>query len=285
MPSSDVPPPLPKLHAELLTAREAEVVIRTRDLHVAFGQKPILKGLDLEVCRGETLVILGGSGSGKSTFLRSLIGVIPPVSGDVEVLGQDVYDLSRGKLAELRKQFGVLFQSGALFNSMTVAENIKLILREHRQVDEEMADIIVKMKLELVGLRGCEQLMPAELSGGMKKRVGLARALVLDPEIIFYDEPGAGLDPITKSMIDRLIASLAKALSATSVVVTHHINSAFAVADRIVLLHEGRIAACGDPDFFRQTDDPLIRQFVTGDPDGPITKVTQGAGYKEDLLQ
>ncbi|MGQ9589246.1 MAG: ABC transporter ATP-binding protein [Planctomycetota bacterium] len=261
-----------------------EVVIRVRGLHVGFGGRPVLNGVDLDVYRGETLVVLGGSGSGKSTLLRAMIGAEEPDAGEVEVLGRRIYEVPEGELAAVKKRFGVLFQSGALYNSMTVGENIALPIREHTDLDEAIIRIIVKMKLELVGLRDFEALMPSQLSGGMKKRVGLARALALDPEIIFYDEPGAGLDPILAGVIDKLIADLSRKLGVTSVVVTHEMGSAFRIADRMVMLYEGKIVAAGPPEEFRESSDPLVRQFVRGEPDGPIPLRRSKVSYEEDLL-
>ena len=264
--------------------RSGEAVIRVEDVQVVFGSRPVLKGVNLEVRRGETLVILGGSGSGKSTLLRAMIGASPPASGRISLLGIDVYGASADELDELRKRFGILFQSGALYNSMTVGENIALPLEEHTDLEPDIVRLMVKMKLELVGLRDFETLMPAQISGGMKKRVGLARALALDPEIMFYDEPGAGLDPITAGVIDKLIHDLSRKLSVTSIVVTHEMESAFRIADRMVMLYDGRMVACGTPEEFRSTDDPLVRQFVNGEPDGPIPLRRSSTDYEEDLL-
>jgi len=261
-----------------------EAVIRIRDLHVAFGGRPVLAGVDLDVYRGETLVILGGSGSGKSTILRVLIGALRPDSGKVDVLDREIHRLDEDALTSVKRRFGILFQSGALYNSMTVADNIALPLREHTDLDEGIIRIMVKMKLELVGLRDFESLMPAHLSGGMRKRVGLARALALDPEIIFYDEPGAGLDPIVAGVIDKLIMDLSRKLGVTSVVVTHEMGSAFRIATRMVMLYEGRIVADGTPEEFRNSTDPLVRQFVNGEPDGPIPLRRSKVDYEEDLL-
>ena len=264
--------------------RTSEVVVRVRGLRVAFGGRPILEGLDLDVYRGETLVILGGSGSGKSTLLRVLVGALEPQAGTVEVLGRNIYAIDEEELNAIRKRIGILFQSGALYGSMSVGDNVALPLREHTDFDEEIIRIMVKMKLELVGLRGLESLAPSKLSGGMKKRVGLARALALDPEIIFYDEPGAGLDPILTGVIDKLIMDLSRKIGVTSVVVTHEMGSAFRIADRMVMLFDGRIVAQGTPAEFRASADPLVRQFVNGEPDGPIPLRRSKVDYKEDLL-
>jgi phospholipid/cholesterol/gamma-HCH transport system ATP-binding protein len=261
-----------------------EVVVSAGDVHVTFENRAILTGVNLKVYRGETLVILGGSGSGKSTLLRVLIGALPPTTGRIELFGQEVYALEEEALNTLRKRFGILFQSGALYNSMSVSENVSLPLHEHTQLSEDIIKIMVKMKLELVGLRDFESLMPSQLSGGMKKRVGLARALALDPEIIFYDEPGAGLDPITAGVIDKLIMDLSRKIGVTSIVVTHEMGSAFRIADRMVMLYEGRIVAEGRPEEFRDSQDPLVRQFVNGEPDGPIPLRRSRVNYEEDLL-
>jgi phospholipid/cholesterol/gamma-HCH transport system ATP-binding protein len=227
---------------------------------------------------------MGGSGCGKSTLLRHLIGALEPDAGTVELFGQDLAALDEDGLNAIRKRFGVLFQSGALFNSLTVGENVLLPLREHTILQDEIARIVMKMKLELVGLRDFESLMPAQISGGMQKRVGLARALALDPEIIFYDEPGAGLDPIMAGVIDRLICDLSRKLGVTSVVVTHEMGSAFRIADRMIMLHDGRIVAQGMPAEIRGSSDPLVQQFIRGEPDGPIPLRCSRIEYETDLL-
>jgi phospholipid/cholesterol/gamma-HCH transport system ATP-binding protein len=261
-----------------------QAVLRVSDLAISFEERRVLRGISLEVLRGETLAILGGSGCGKSTLLRSVIGALAPDRGSVELFGRDVYTADDETMGRLRKRFGVLFQSGALFNSMTVGDNIALILREHTSLDEEMIRIIVKMKLELVGLRDAEALMPSQLSGGMRKRVGLARALALDPELMLYDEPGAGLDPVVKAVVETLIMDLSRTLGVTSVVVTHHMDTAFRIADQMVMIHGGKVIAAGSPEDFRSARDPIVRQFVCGSPDGPLSSPRAGAGFKEDLL-
>jgi phospholipid/cholesterol/gamma-HCH transport system ATP-binding protein len=264
--------------------RTGDAIIEMDGVHVAYDRRTILNGIDLKVYQGETLVILGGSGSGKSTLLRVLIGALEPTLGQVRLFGQDIYDLPETDLNALRLRFGILFQSGALYNSMPVGENIAILIREHLKLGDDIIRIMVKMKLELVGLRDFEFLMPSQLSGGMKKRVGLARALALDPEIIFYDEPGAGLDPITAGVIDKLIMDLSRKLGVTSVVVTHEMESAFRIADRMVMLYEGRIVEQGTPEEFRSTTNPLVKQFVNGEPDGPIPLRRSKVDYEEDLL-
>ncbi|MEI8256776.1 MAG: ABC transporter ATP-binding protein [Deltaproteobacteria bacterium] len=225
-----------------------EVVIRSENIFRKFGDRTVLNGINLEVYKGETIVIMGGSGCGKSTFLRHLIGALKPDSGKVYLLGKELSGLSEDEMDMIKKKIGMCYQSAALFDSMTVGDNVSLPLREHTKLDKSVIDIVVKMKLEMVGLRGFEDLMPSQLSGGMRKRVGLARAIVMDPEIIFYDEPTAGLDPIVAGVIDKLILDLSKKLSITSVVVTHDMKSVFSIADRVAMLYEGRVLEVGKPE-------------------------------------
>src|SRR4051812_2271541 len=258
--------------------------IRVNSVTKIFGARTVLDSINLDVRQGETLVILGGSGSGKSTLLRLMIGNVMPDGGDVVGLGRCLSTMSDNKLADYRKSIGVLFQSGALFNSMTVADNVALPLREHTDLPEETIAIMVKIKLELVGLREHADKMPAELSGGMKKRAGLARAISLDPKILFYDEPSAGLDPVTSAQIDQLIIDLNKQLGVTSVVVTHEMDSAFRIADRMVLLDRGKFIVSGTPSEMKNNADPLVRQFVYGLTEGPLTDRRRAGGYESDLL-
>jgi len=261
-----------------------ELAIQVDAVTKIYDGRTILDRIKLDVIEGETLVILGGSGSGKSTLLRLMIGNLMPDGGEIVALGEELSKMTPEELARYRKSIGVLFQSGALFNSMTVAENVALPLREHSDLPEETIDIVVKIKLELVGLREAAGKMPAELSGGMKKRAGLARALALDPKILFYDEPSAGLDPVTSAEIDELINDLNKKLGVTSVVVTHEMDSAYRIADRMVLLDRGRFVASGTPEEMRDSTDPLVRQFVHGLTTGPLTDRRRGDGYEHDLL-
>ena len=263
---------------------QREVVLRLAGVDLVRGQRKILSGIDLSVYRGETVVLIGMSGSGKSTLVRSMIGALAPTRGKVEVFHQDIYQLSEDSLNAIRKRFGVLFQSSALFSSMTVGENVALPLREHTNLEPDLIQIIVKLKLELVGLREFESLRPSQLSGGMRKRVGLARALALDPEVLFYDEPSSGLDPITTGVIDKLIVDLARTTGVTSVVVTHRMESAFRVATHLVMLYEGGIRADGSPDEIRRSDDPLVQQFIEGQPEGPIPLRQSNVKYEIDLL-
>ena len=264
-------------------AKDRAVVISVKNLVKNFGNRRILNGISLDIYAGETLVIMGGSGCGKSTFLRHMIGSIRPDSGEVWMFDKDIAKASEDELDSIRKRFGMLFQSGALFDSLTVGDNIALPLREHTKLDENVISIIVKMKLEQVGLRGFEDLMPSQLSGGMKKRVGLARAIVMDPRIIFYDEPTAGLDPVMTGVVDKLTMDLTRKLDITSVVVTHDMGSVFRIADRIVMLHQGNILQIGTPEEIKNSTNPLVQQFITGDAEGPIAFVQQGDDYLDHL--
>ncbi len=259
-------------------------VIQVQSVIKIFDGRTVLDQIKLDVYKGETLVILGGSGSGKSTLLRVMIGNEKPDGGDVICLGKSLCHMKPAEMTAYRKSIGVLFQSGALFNSMTIADNVALPLREHTDLPEETIDIMVKIKLELVGLRMHADKMPAMLSGGMKKRAGLARAIALDPQILFYDEPSAGLDPVTSTEIDHLIMDLNHKLGVTSVVVTHEMDSAFRIADRMVLLDRGKFIIGGSPQDMRESTDPLVRQFIHGLLDGPLTERRRAEGYEEDLL-
>lgn len=269
-------------------------VISLRDVIKSFSGKVVLNGVTFDVAEGQTLVIMGGSGCGKSTLLRMIIGSIKPDSGSIRLWGQDVTTMDDRQLNELRQRFGILFQSGALFQSMTLAENVALPMQEHTDLDASTIDIMVKMKLEQVELLAHRDKYPAEISGGMKKRAGLARAMALDPRILFYDEPSAGLDPVTSAEIDQLIVDLTRKLGVTSVVVTHEMDSAFTIADRMVMLDKGRVLAVEERRWFEQVRDTdgtiededlaLIRQFLRGDAEGPITRRKQTNNYIEDLL-
>jgi len=260
-----------------------EVIIKVENLKKSFGGRVVLKDINLDIYRGETMVIMGGSGCGKSTLLRHIIGAMKPDEGRVVFMGRDLNKLDNNGLDEVRKKFGMLFQSAALFDSMTVGQNIALPLKEHTKLDAKIINIIVKMKLELVGLRGFENLMPSMLSGGMRKRVGLARAIVMDPEVVFYDEPTAGLDPIMTAVIDKLIVDLSKKLNITSIVVTHDMKSVFRIGDRIAMLHKGETLQIGTPVEIQKSTNPTIRQFVEGEVDGPIQFFQQGDNYLEHL--
>ncbi len=259
--------------------------IEVQDVSKKFDGRVVLDAIRLDVIEGETLVILGGSGSGKSTLLRLMIGNLRCDSGDILVhQTKSLAAMSEAEIDEYRKSIGVLFQSGALFNSMSVADNVALPLREHTDLPEETIEIMVKIKLELVGLREHADKMPAMLSGGMKKRAGLARAIALDPRILFYDEPSAGLDPVTSAEIDQLIIDLNRKLGVTSVVVTHEMDSAFRIANRMVLLDRGKFVAAGTATEMRDSADPLVHQFVHGLAEGPLTDRRRAGGYVVDLL-
>lgn len=279
------------------TPEDRQPIIRCKGIVKRFGDQTVLSGVNLEVYPGETMVVMGGSGSGKSTLLRTMIGTHKPDEGTVELFGQNICGLREDDLNEVRKKFGILFQSGALFNSMTIAENVALPLREHTDLDPEIIDIQVKIKLELVGLREDAYKYPAQISGGMKKRAGLARALALDPKILFYDEPSAGLDPVTSAQIDQLIIALSRQLGVTSVVVTHEMDSAFTIADRMAMLDRGTMLHLDDKSWFERLRDMpkqeslkmdesqrLIRQFLRGDADGPLASRRDEVAYGEDLF-
>jgi phospholipid/cholesterol/gamma-HCH transport system ATP-binding protein len=245
-------------------------VIRIRGLKKKLGTKQVLDGVDLEVRQGETLLIMGRSGTGKSVLLKHIIGLMTPDEGSIEVDDVNIVGLAEKELNDVRRRFGMLFQGAALFDSLTVGENIALPLREHASMSEAEIRARVSERLDWVGLSGVEDMKPASLSGGMKKRVGLARAIAMDPRFVLYDEPTTGLDPIMADVIDQLIRSLQRRLGVTSIVVTHDMQSAFKVADRMALLNDGRVVFLGTPDDVRTTRDPLVRQFVEGQSEGPI---------------
>jgi phospholipid/cholesterol/gamma-HCH transport system ATP-binding protein len=242
-------------------AHRREPFVEFRGVHKAYGLKQVLRGVDLTVYRGEVLVILGGSGSGKSVTLRHMLGLEAPDAGRVLVEEEDITDFPEEDLYRVRKKFGMLFQSGALFDSMTVFENVAFPLREHTEMGDDEIARAVRERLELVNLPGSEQLMPVDLSGGMRKRVGLARSIVLDPKMILYDEPTTGLDPITAQKINELIIDLQTKLNVTSVVVTHDIQSAFSVGDRIAFLNKGVFEWVGSMDEARDSAHPMLREF------------------------
>ncbi|GMU22141.1 MAG: hypothetical protein AMXMBFR13_22290 [Phycisphaerae bacterium] len=284
----------------------ADVVISIENLVKVFPDQAgrpvrVLDGVSFDVRRGETLVIMGGSGCGKSTLLNCLIGELRPEGGEILYRTRsmnepsDLAAMEENELNELRKRFGILFQSGALFNSMTVGENVALPLQEHSYVDPSIIDIVVTLKLQQVHMLPHRDKMPAQLSGGQKKRAGLARATALDPEILFYDEPSAGLDPVTSAAIDKLIMDLSGKLKVTSVVVTHEMDSAFRIADRMVMLDKGRVLKVGSRaefEYIRDTasealagdDERLIRQFLRGDMEGPLMDVEGMSDYEKWIM-
>ena len=262
---------------------DTSAAIEVRGLSRTYGSQVVLKKLDLTVQRGETLVILGPSGSGKSTLLRCLIGLERPDAGSVRIGGVDLARASGKELRELRKRMGVAFQGGALFGSMTVAENIELPLRELTDLPRPTRRIIARIKLGMVGLEDAMDRLPSELSGGMIKRAALARALALDPDIVFFDEPSAGLDPVTAAGLDQLMCRLKRAVEATVVVVTHEMTSAFAIADRLALMHEGRFRVIGSPEEVRACTDPVVRHFLDRTPPAAGDSAARFRQFIEDL--
>jgi len=245
-------------------------MIEIKEVHKSFAQNEVLRGVNLTIQKGETMVIIGRSGCGKSVLLKHIIGLLKPDQGRILVDGEDITSYNDNELNKLRKRFGMLFQASALFDSMTVDENVGLGLREHTDLPETEIKEKVTKTLKLVGLSGIEEKKPAELSGGMKKRVGLARAIAMDPEYVLYDEPTTGVDPIMGDVINELIVSCRNVLSITSIAVTHDIVSAYRIADRIAMLYQGKIIFIGTPEETKNTDHPVVRQFIEGSAQGPI---------------
>ncbi|OOZ78916.1 ABC transporter ATP-binding protein [Solemya velum gill symbiont] len=241
--------------------------IEISNLHVRYGDVDILQDVNLTVERGEVMVIMGGSGSGKSTFLRQLLGLEKPYGGSIKLLGKDITTLTGQEMYQMRKEMGVAFQGGALFNSMTVGENVMLPLREHVDLNEQTMQIMARMKLEVVNLAGFENLMPAQLSGGMIKRAAVARAIIMDPKLLFFDEPSAGLDPVVSAELDDLILKLKTAMGMTIVVVTHELESAFKIADRITFLDRGKLLMSGTVDEVRNSDNKRIQNLLNRVPE------------------
>lgn len=266
-------------------AEKTDNIIEIRNVTKQFGSTKVLHDLSLNVKRGERLVMLGGSGAGKSTLLNLMAAETQPTTGTIKIDDKDICNMSTNELDNYRKTMGVLFQSGALFNSLTLAENIGLPLQEHTDLDQSTIDTIVTMKLNLVGLLPHANKFPSEISGGMKKRAGLGRALALDPKIIFYDEPSAGLDPVSVTEIDRLMVDLNETTGVTTVVITHEMTSAFRIATRLVLLDQGQFVAHGTPDEMKESDNPLVHQFVHGLLQGPLTDRKDSTAYHDALLK
>ena len=248
-------------------------VIEIRDLVKSFNEHRVLDGVRLDIRKGESLVIIGRSGCGKSVLIKHMIGLLRPDEGTVAVEGRFLSQLNRRELFRVRLRFGMLFQNAALFDSLTVAENVGLAIAEHTRKSRAEIATIVSHKLELVEMMGTEHMMPADLSGGMKKRVALARAIAFDPDYILFDEPTTGLDPITADAINDLIVELGDRLSVTSISVTHDMKSAYKIADRIVVLHDGKIIKSGTPEEIEHSDDPVIYQFINGLAEGPLKAV------------
>ncbi|MBI4842820.1 MAG: ABC transporter ATP-binding protein [Nitrospirae bacterium] len=246
-------------------------MIELAGIHKSFGSNHVLRGVDLKVKKGESVVVIGGSGSGKSVILKHIIGLLKPDSGKVFIDSTDLSGLDEDGLSNIRKKFGMLFQSAALFDSMRVWENVGFGLLRHSEMSNDEVREAASQKLRLVGLAGVEDLMPSELSGGMRKRVGLARAIAMEPEILLYDEPTTGLDPIMADVIDVLIVEMRERLNVTSIAITHDMKSAYKIADRIAMLYNGVIISEGTPDEIKNTADPVVRQFIEGNAEGPIT--------------
>ena len=258
--------------ADTLANPPADAMISLRDLRVSYGEREILHGVSFDVMRGETMVILGGSGSGKSTLLRTLVGLEKPSSGQIILRSQNIATATAEEMDVIRTKLGMSFQGSALFGSMTVGENVALPLREHTELEDSTIEIMVRLKLEQVGLAGFEDYMPSELSGGMKKRAAVARALAMDPEVLFFDEPSAGLDPIIAAGIDQLILELKSAFHMTIVVVTHELASAYLIADRMVLVDKGHVVAIGPTSEMRNSTHPRVQQFLNRVAEPEVTR-------------
>lgn len=266
--------PSPSFTKASTASRDAAPVVAFRRLSFGYGQRPVIDSVSFEIPPGQVVALMGGSGVGKTTLLRLISGLVVPSQGIVEVFGQPLEPHHQGRLYEVRRRLGLLFQFGALFTDLTCFENVAFPIREHTNLSESMLRDLVLLKLECVGLRGAAQLKPAEISGGMARRVALARAIALDPELILYDEPFAGLDPISLGVTANLIRGLNSALGATSIVVTHDVAETFAIADRIFVFAPSptgaKLAAQGTPDELRVSEDPFVRQFLDGRMDGPV---------------
>ena len=261
-----------------------ETIVQIKDVIFYRGERAIFDGLSLDIPRGKVTAILGGSGTGKTTLLNLIGGRLKPESGDVIVNGKSVPDLRTRELYALRKSMGLLFQSGALLTDLNVFENVAFPIREHTALPESIIHNLVLFKLQLVGLRGARELMPSELSGGMARRVALARAIALDPAMVMYDEPFTGLDPISLGIIVKLIRDLNDALGITSIVVTHDVDEACTIADNIYLIGDGKVIAQGAPEAMQQSGIEEVRQFMSGLPDGPVPFHYPAKDYLEDLI-
>jgi phospholipid/cholesterol/gamma-HCH transport system ATP-binding protein len=260
-----------------------DALVELRDIRFGYGERLILDGITLTVPRGKVTALMGASGGGKTTVLRLIGGQYRAQSGSLTFEGQEVASLNATDLYAVRRRMGMLFQFGALFTDLSVFDNVAFPLREHTDLSESMVRDIVLMKLEAVGLRGARDLMPSEVSGGMARRVALARAMALDPELIMYDEPFAGLDPISLGTAARLIRQLNDTLGLTSIIVSHDLDETFHIADQVIVLANGRIAAQGTPDDVRHSTDPLVKQFVTAAPDGPVQFHYPGPSVAQDF--
>ena len=250
----------------MMTTADSENIIEVENLTAHYGERVILNGINLTVGTGEIRVIMGGSGSGKTTLMRNLLGLNKPSSGSIRIFGKDITKISKRELYALRRKMGVAFQGGALLGSMSVADNIELPLRQHTRLDENTIRIMSRMKLEVVNLAGFEDLMPSELSGGMLKRAALARSIVMDPGLLFFDEPSAGLDPVVSAELDELILRLKEAMNVTIVVVTHELESAFKIADKITVLGQGKVLMTGTVDEVQNSDNEVIQDMLNRRP-------------------
>ncbi|MFQ3788301.1 ABC transporter ATP-binding protein [Halomonas sp. A29] len=258
--------------------------VEVKNLHFSRGEKTIFSGVELQIPRGRITAIMGPSGTGKTTLLKLIGGQLAPDVGRVLIDGQDVHALSRKALFTLRRRMGMLFQSGALFSDLSVFENVAFPLRVHTELPQSMIRDLVLMKLQAVGLRGARELMPAELSGGMARRVALARAIALDPDLVLYDEPFVGQDPISKGVLVQLIKKLNEALGLTAIVVSHDIQETLSIADYVYVIADGQVMAHGTPDSLDIDDDPRVSQFVHGEPDGPVPFHYPAPDYFRDML-
>ena len=250
--------------------KESTIKICVVSLHKSFGEKDVLHGINIEVRQGESMVVIGGSGSGKTVLIKCIICLMRPDQGEIHVDGLEITSLDEKRMNEVRKKFGMLFQGGALFDSMTVWENVGFGLRQQTRLSEEEIRRVASEKLALVGLKNVEDLMPAELSGGMRKRVSLARAIAMEPEILLYDEPTTGIDPIMADAINDLIVQMKEKLNVTSIAITHDMKSAYKIADRIAMLYQGKIIEVGTPGEIRNSSNPMVQQFIEGRSEGPI---------------
>jgi phospholipid/cholesterol/gamma-HCH transport system ATP-binding protein len=261
----------------------SQPLVEIRDVNFTYDSRPVLKGINMTFHKGKVIAIMGGSGCGKTTLFRLIGGALKPTKGEIRIDGQATHQLDQQGLYDMRRKMGVLFQFGALFTDMSVFDNVAFQMREHTDLPEEMIHDLVMMKLHAVGLRGTHNLMPAELSGGMARRVALARTVALDPMLILYDEPFAGLDPISLTVVGNSIRRLNNALGATSVVVTHDVQESLKIVDYIYFIADGVIVAEGTPDEIRASDKPFVHQFVHGEMDGPVPFHYPGQDYKQDL--
>jgi len=266
-----------------LSAMSIDKLVEITDLNFSYNSRPVLRGVNLSVSKGSIVAIMGGSGCGKTTLLRLIGGMIRASSGVVRVDGEEIRGLRREQLYEMRRRMGMLFQFGALFTDLSVFENVAFPMREHTDLPEAMIADLVLMKLNAVGLRGAARLMPSELSGGMSRRVALARAIALDPMLMMYDEPFTGLDPISLGIIGKLIRDLNDALGTTSILVTHDIHESLRIVDYVYFISDGQVVAEGTPDEVRHSTSPFVEQFINGRPDGPVPFHYPAPSFEEDL--